>query len=230
VKNKLYVVGLCAAVAFAFGCKKKEEKPKPKPKPEPTAPKTVAPKTKTPPAAATGASHKGKVQLTFVFTAKPDQVAEGDKLFASHAAWMATSHQKDGKLALLRYNVVKGAVLSEALNPGSKPTKDTHFVLTEVYETADGIADHWKKAAAKDGWKDFKAFVGWASKTKITDLHGGAVIQSLWDKASPNHKGKTQLTLVFTTKAADVAEGEKLFATTRTASSPCIGTTWPRAR
>ena len=33
-------------------------------------------------------SQKGKVQLAFVITAPPDQVAEGDRLFKSHAPWM----------------------------------------------------------------------------------------------------------------------------------------------
>ena len=32
-------------------------------------------------------SHKGKTQISFIFTAPPDLVAEGDRIFASHAAW-----------------------------------------------------------------------------------------------------------------------------------------------
>ena len=33
-------------------------------------------------------SQKGKIQLTFIIIAPADQVAEGDRLFASHAPWM----------------------------------------------------------------------------------------------------------------------------------------------
>jgi quinol monooxygenase YgiN len=211
MKEKLSRVLLAAAVALAFGCAKKDEK-KSDETPPPAA-KKVAPKKETtkvePPKADASGSHKGKVLLTLIFTAKPDQVAEGEKLFESHAKWMAESHHKDGKLALLRYNVAKGAVKAEALNPASKDTKDTHFVLTEVYESAEGIADHWKQGA--EGWGDFKNFVAWAGKTKVTAMHGGEVLHSLWDKPSPNHKGKTLLTLVFKAKGDQIAAGEKLF-------------------
>src|SRR3989304_4842595 len=96
-------------------------------------------------------SHKGKTQITFIFTATPDLVQEGDRLFSSHAEWMEKTHHRDGKLALLRYNVVKGPDLSNPLDPSSKPTGSTCFVLSEVYETPDGLADHWKQSGA---WKD----------------------------------------------------------------------------
>ena len=33
-------------------------------------------------------SQKGKVQLTFIIVAPPDQVAEGDRIFKTHAPWM----------------------------------------------------------------------------------------------------------------------------------------------
>ena len=51
-------------------------------------------------------SHKGKVQLTVIFTATPDVVEQGDQVAESHAAWMAESHYREGEKALLRYNVV----------------------------------------------------------------------------------------------------------------------------
>ena len=43
-------------------------------------------------------SHKGKIQLMFIFVAPPDQVAEGDRIFRSHGPWMeATHHRKGGQ-------------------------------------------------------------------------------------------------------------------------------------
>ena len=123
-------------------------------------------------------SHEGKTQITFLFTASPDQVEEGDRIFASHAAFMEETHHRDGELALLRYNVVKGSELSNSLDPGSAPTENTVYALTEVYETPAGLADHWQQGAEK--WQDFQAFVAWASAVKVAVLHGSPVIHSLW--------------------------------------------------
>jgi hypothetical protein len=83
-------------------------------------------------------SHKGKTQITIIFTATPDLVAEGDRIFASHAKWMERTHYREGELALLRYNLVKGPELSHPMDPSSEPTGNTSFVLTEVYENPAG--------------------------------------------------------------------------------------------
>lgn len=123
-------------------------------------------------------SHKGKTQITIMFTATPDQVGEGDRLFKSHAAWMEQTHHRSGELALILYNVVKGPDLSIPLDPGSKPSGNTSFVLTEVYESPAGLADHWKQGP--ENWKDFNAFVAWAGKVKVSVLHGSPIIHSLW--------------------------------------------------
>jgi len=123
-------------------------------------------------------SHEGKTQITFIFTASPDQVGEGDRIFASHAAWIAKTHYREGNLALLHYNVVKGPELSNPLDPSSQPTDNTCFVVTEVYETPAGLEDHWKQGS--EGWADFSAFVNWASSVKVAVLHGSPVIHSLW--------------------------------------------------
>ena len=123
-------------------------------------------------------SHKGKTQLTIVFTAPPDQVAEGDRIFASHAKWMQNTHSREGEKALLHYNVVKGPELSNPLDPSSKPTGNTMFVLDELYETQAGLDDHWKQAA--ESWEDFGAVAAWAGKCKVVTSHGGKVIQGLW--------------------------------------------------
>ena len=123
-------------------------------------------------------SHKGKTQITFIFTASPDLAAEGDRILASHAAWMEKTHHQDGELALLAYNVVKGAEISNPLDPSSSPTSNTNFVLTEVYESPAGLEDHWKQGA--EGWEDFGAFMEWAGKVKVAVLHGSPVLHSLW--------------------------------------------------
>ena len=123
-------------------------------------------------------SHKGKTQVTMIFTATPDLVPEGDRLFSSHAAWMAKTHHREGELALLSYNVVKGPDLSNPLDPSSAPSGNTSFVLAEIYENPAGLDDHWKQGAAT--WEDFGAFVAWAGKVKVAVLHGSPVIQSLW--------------------------------------------------
>ncbi len=123
--------------------------------------------------------HVGNTQITFIFTARPEQVAEGDRLFASHAEWMEKTHYRDGDLALLRYNVVKGSEVSDPLNPASDPTGNTCFVLTEVYRTPAGLEDHWKQGA--DSWQDFQPFLAWASQLdNVAVLHGSPVIHSLW--------------------------------------------------
>jgi hypothetical protein len=122
-------------------------------------------------------SHKGKVQLTIIFTATPDIVEEGDRIFKSHAKWMEKSHSREGDKALLSYNIVKGPELSNPLDPSSKPTGNTNFVLTEVYEGQVGVAEHWKQAAT---WEDFPSIGNWAGKCKVTTSHGAPVVHSLW--------------------------------------------------
>ncbi|MEX0599381.1 MAG: hypothetical protein WD423_10150 [Rhodothermales bacterium] len=123
-------------------------------------------------------SHKGNVQLTIIITATPDLVEEGDRIFKSHASWMADTHHREGEKALLRYNLVKGPELSNPLDPGSKSTGNTSYVLMEVYASEAGVADHWRKGA--ETWKDFPALGEWAGKCQVTALHGSPVIHSLW--------------------------------------------------
>jgi hypothetical protein len=123
-------------------------------------------------------AHTGKIQLTVIFTATPDLVAEGDRIFKSHAAWMGKSHYRDGNKALLLYNIVKGPELANPLDPSSAPTGNTCFVLTEVYESRAGIDDHWQQGA--QGWKDFPALAAWGSKCKPVTVHGAQIVHSLW--------------------------------------------------
>ncbi len=122
-------------------------------------------------------AYKGKSQITIVFTATPDLVGEGDRIFESHAKWIEETHSREGEKALLLYNIVKGPELSNPMDPSSGPTGNTTFVLTEVYESEAGVEDHWRQAA---DWKDITAIMEWSSKCKVTTLHGSPVVQSLW--------------------------------------------------
>lgn len=56
-------------------------------------------------------SHTGKSRLIIMFTVGPDDVAEGDRIFASHAEWMK-GHPRKGDAALLGYTVSKGPELA----------------------------------------------------------------------------------------------------------------------
>jgi hypothetical protein len=123
-------------------------------------------------------SYQGKTQLTITFTATPDLVEEGDRIWRSHAAWMKRTHSREGDKALLLYNLVKGPELTIPADPSSEPTGNTTYALTEVYETPAGVNDHWKQAA--ESWEDFRASLEWSSKCKVVSLHGSPVIHSLW--------------------------------------------------
>ena len=123
-------------------------------------------------------SQKGKVQLTFVIVAPPDQVAEGDRLFKTHAPWMEATHHRSGDKALLGYNVSKAPELSNPMDPSSPPTGNTCFVLSEVYETEAGVADHFKQAG--ETWTDFPALGQWLAKCKLTAVPAANIFNSLW--------------------------------------------------
>ena len=120
----------------------------------------------------------GKTQITIIFIAPPDLVAEGDRIFESHAAWMERTHHRDGELALLRYNIIKAPELENPLDPGSAPTGNTMFVLDEMYENQSGLDDHWRQAA--ESWEDLGAVVEWAGKCKVVTAHNGVAVQALW--------------------------------------------------
>ena len=122
-------------------------------------------------------STQGKTQLTIIFTAPPDLVVEGDRIFASHAKWMRNTHSRDGEKALLYYSLVKGPELSHPMDPSSKPTGNISFALTEVYEAPAGLAEHWNLTQS---WEDFAAVGAWMSKVKITTVHGSPIVYSLW--------------------------------------------------
>lgn len=122
-------------------------------------------------------SDMGKTSLVIVWTVRQDDVAEGDRIFESHGKWM-TGHPREGGAALLSYSISKGPELSNPMDPSSAPTGNTVFVLTEVYESPAGVAEHWK--AAVETWQDLPAVMDWSSKGKVATLHSGTVVQALW--------------------------------------------------
>jgi hypothetical protein len=119
----------------------------------------------------------GKTNIVVMWTVGPGDVAEGDRIFESHVDWM-TGHPRDGDAALRSYSISKGPELSNPVDPDSDPTGNTIFVLSEVYETPAGVAEHWKQAAAS--WEDLPAFMDWSAKVDVGTLHSGTVVQGLW--------------------------------------------------
>ena len=122
-------------------------------------------------------SDVGKTNIVVMWTVGADDVAEGDRIFESHVDWM-TGHPRDGDTALLSYKISKGPELSNPVDPNSEPTGNTIFVLSEVYETPAGVAEHWKQAI--ETWQDLPAFMDWSGRVKVGTLHSGTVVQGLW--------------------------------------------------
>ena len=110
-------------------------------------------------------------------TVGPDDVAEGDRIFASHGEWMK-GHPREGDVALLDYTISKGPELSNPMDPNSEPTGKTIFVIDEYYESPAGIARHWQDAM--DNWTDMSAVMAWSAKGTVATLHNGTALQALW--------------------------------------------------
>jgi len=123
-------------------------------------------------------AHHGKIQLTYVIVAPPDQVKEGERIFASHAPWMKATHHREGNKALLSYNVSKAPERSNPMDQNSAPTGNTCFILSEIYETDAGVTDHFGQAAAS--WQDFPALVKWLEKCKVSGVAAAPIVNSLW--------------------------------------------------
>jgi hypothetical protein len=119
----------------------------------------------------------GKTHIIIMWTVGPDDVAEGDRIFASHAEWMK-GHPREGDTALLSYSISKGPELANPMDPNSEPTGDTIFVLDEFYESPAGVVRHWQDAI--DNWQDIGAVVEWGAKGKVATLHFGTAVQALW--------------------------------------------------
>jgi len=122
-------------------------------------------------------SDVGKTNIVVMWTVPADEVAEGDRIFASHVEWMA-GHPREGDTALLSYKISKGPELANPVDPTSEPTGDTIFVLSEVYESPAGVAEHWRQAA--ESWQDLPASMAWSGRVKVGTLHSGTVLHGRW--------------------------------------------------
>ena len=122
-------------------------------------------------------TYHDKIQLTIVIVAPSDQAEEGERIFRSHAPWMEATHHRSGAKALLTYNVSKAPELSNPMDLNSAPTGNTCFVLTEIYESEAGVADHLQQSAS---WEDFPALRQWMEKCKVTMVPAARIINSLW--------------------------------------------------
>ena len=123
-------------------------------------------------------AYNGKTQLTIIIVAPPDQVEEGDRIFRSHAPWMEATHHRQGDKALLSYNVSKAPEISNPMDLNSAPTGNTCFILSEIYESEAGVADHFEQAMAN--WQDFPSLGKWLEKCKVTAVPAAPIFNSLW--------------------------------------------------
>lgn len=111
------------------------------------------------------------------FTVPEEHVAEGDRIFESHASWMERTHHKAGEKALLTYDLSKTSELEDPMDPESALTGNSVFVLSEVYETPAGLNDHWKQAG---DWEDFGALMEWMENGDVSLINGANIVHSLW--------------------------------------------------
>jgi hypothetical protein len=123
-------------------------------------------------------TYHDKTQLTLIISAPPDQVAEGDRLFKSHGAWMESTHYRSGEKALLSYNVSKGPELSDPMDLNSVKTGNTFFILTEIYEGTAGVLDHFEQT--NESWGDLPAMRKWMEKCQVTFPSAATIFNSLW--------------------------------------------------
>lgn len=119
---------------------------------------------------------EGYHQLTIAVTTGPQNVADGDRLWDSHHAYIRRSHRP----FLVAYSLSEGPELRNALDPTSAPTGNTTYVLNECYRTSADIIEHWAKTSTE--WQDFGAIISWMQRpgTTVVTLHDGVVRNSLW--------------------------------------------------
>ena len=78
----------------------------------------------------------------------------------------------------MTYNVSKAPELSNPMDPSAGQTGNTCFILSEIYETEAGVADHFQQA--QSSWQDFQAFVKWLDECKTTLVPAAPIFNSLW--------------------------------------------------
>ena len=108
-----------------------------------------------------------------MFTVGPDDVAEGDRIFASHGEFMK-GHPREGDAALLSYSISKGPSY-KPMDASSEPTVNTIFVMRALRDTCrhEALAGHDKN------WRRWLAAPAWFEKAKIVTLHNGTIVEAL---------------------------------------------------
>ncbi len=123
-------------------------------------------------------ANQGKIQLLYIMVCPPEHADEGKRLFESHGPWMESTHHREGSRALLSYNVSIGPELSNPFDSDSEATGRTVFILSEIYESEDGVRDHFEQAASN--WADFPALGAWLEKCDLSGVPAAPIINSLW--------------------------------------------------
>jgi hypothetical protein len=123
-------------------------------------------------------ANQGKVQLSYLITSPKDLADEGRRLFASHATWMKKTHTRHGPKGLVSYNVSSAPEPADIWNEDGSSTGRTIFVLSEIYETSDGVDEHQRLAEAN--WDDYSAYLAWLGKCEIRGIGRAHIDQSLW--------------------------------------------------
>ena len=114
-------------------------------------------------------------QFIMTFSSPPEYVAEGDRIFNSHAEWMKKTHPTSGEKALLVYDVSKTPELVNPMNPAAGTTGNTVFAVCEVYASQKGLDHHWELAQS---WEDFPALNEWLQNCEMHMVNGAQIIRS----------------------------------------------------
>ena len=123
-------------------------------------------------------ANQGKVQLLYVVAASAGLVEEGRRLFSSHANWIKATHHREGRKALISYNVSTAPEPADVWNEGASSTGRTLFILSEIYETKDGVDDHQRQA--QENWKDYQPYISWLQKCEVRGVAAADIEQSAW--------------------------------------------------
>ena len=121
---------------------------------------------------------QGCTQFVIIITVAPEHVAEGDRIFKSHATWIERTHHRDGEKALLQYNLSRAPQMANPMDPSEGTTENTCYVLTEVYSGPVGLQDHWEQAMGN--WEDFGALNEWLGNVDALMVNGAEIAYSLW--------------------------------------------------
>jgi|GEM_PF-3326588 len=116
------------------------------------------------------ADYTGKAQFFAAFRCAAEHEAEGDRVFAHHAAWIERTHPTEGDEALLQYMVPKS----------HDANGNVQFLLAEVYETQAGVAHHSRLAHADQEDSRLPDLVAFKEKCEVIGWGPADVAHSLW--------------------------------------------------